>query len=73
LSLANWRFHTLADCPLQTSKKQNKVHSAELLATGEKLKAVSPADGVIVSMAADAPDRISSTIVLNLEGVPEVQ
>ncbi len=69
LHVWNWP----ADGKLLVPGLKNKVQSAELLATGEKLKAVSAADGITVSVPADAPDRISSTIVLNMTGAPEVE
>jgi len=51
---------------------KNKTASAALLATGEKLKVASDAEGVTVSLPAAAPDKISSTIVLKLEGAPVI-
>jgi alpha-L-fucosidase len=49
---------------------KNKIRSAKLLATGEKLNATTDADGVTISVPATAPDKISSTIVLKLKGAP---
>lgn len=51
---------------------KNKVRSATLLATAENLKVSTDADGITISCPAAAPDEISSTIVLKLEGEPEV-
>jgi alpha-L-fucosidase len=50
----------------------NKVKSATLLATGEKLKTSADADGVTIEVPATAPDAISSTIVLKIKGAPDV-
>jgi len=44
-----------------------------LLATGAKLKAASDAEGVTISVPATAPDKIASTIVLKLNGAPQIQ
>jgi len=52
---------------------KNKVNSATLLASGEKLKTENADNGVSVSVPATAPDAISSTIVLKLKGAPEVE
>jgi alpha-L-fucosidase len=51
---------------------KNEVRSAELLATGATLQTVSGPDGVTVSVPASAPDKISSTILLRLNGAPDV-
>lgn len=51
---------------------KNKVRSATLLAGSKKLAAKNTEDGVTISLPASAPDAISSTIVLQLEGAPEV-
>jgi alpha-L-fucosidase len=47
---------------------KNKVASASLLATGKKLKTYATDAGVVVEVPADAPDKISSTIVLKVKG-----
>jgi alpha-L-fucosidase len=51
---------------------KNKIISAKLLATGAKLNTSAGLDGVNVSVPATAPDKISSTIVLKLDGAPVV-
>ena len=51
---------------------RNVVRSARLLADGKKLDFTSTADGVEVRVPAEAPDRISSTVVVTVKGVPEV-
>jgi alpha-L-fucosidase len=51
---------------------KNKIVSAKLLATGAKLNTSTGLDGVNVSVPATAPDKISSTIVLKLDGAPVV-
>ncbi len=45
---------------------KNKTSAAKLLATGEELKTFADADGVTISVPANAPDKISSTIVLKM-------
>lgn len=52
---------------------KNSVESATLLATKQKLRAVSGADGVTLMLPAQAPDSISSTILLRLKGEPEIE
>ena len=52
---------------------ENHVKSATLLATGEKLKTSATDDGVVIEVPANAPDAISSTIVLKFKGQPEVE
>ena len=51
---------------------ENKIRSAKLLATGKKLKTSVSPDGVVVDVPTDAPDTISSTVVLQFKGAPEV-
>jgi alpha-L-fucosidase len=48
-----------------------KIDSAKLMATGESLKTEATAEGVMVFVPANAPDKISSTIVLKFEGAPK--
>lgn len=47
---------------------KNRIESASVLATGEKLVTASRADGVVINVPETAPDKISSTIVLKLRG-----
>ncbi len=61
------------DGKLQVPVLGNEVVSATLLATGENLNAVSHADGVIVSVPAEAPDKIVSVIALKIKGSPVSQ
>lgn len=51
---------------------KNDVRSATLLATGDRLIASSGPEGVTVSVPGSAPDPISSTIVLKLQGTPQI-
>jgi alpha-L-fucosidase len=51
---------------------KNSVESARLLASGKELKFSSTADGIEVEVPAEAPDSISSTVVLKINGAPEV-
>lgn len=50
----------------------NSVSSATLLATGQKLSVVAREDGLLISVPAAAPDKISSTIVLQFKGAPNI-
>jgi alpha-L-fucosidase len=52
---------------------KNRIDSATLLAGGAKLEATAGEAGVVVSLPAVAPDRISSTVVLKFKGAPEVR
>ena len=68
LHVWNWP----ADGKLTVPGLKNKVKSAKLLATGEKLAASATDDGVVIQVPATAPDAISSTIVVKIAGQPEV-
>ncbi len=50
----------------------NSVASAELLATGDRLRAYSEEEGVVVIVPAKAPDPISATVVVRIKGTPEI-
>ena len=65
-------FNWPADGRLVVPGLKNPVKSAGLLATGQKLKFTSTADGVSVEVPETAPDKISSTLVLKIKGAPEV-
>jgi len=65
-------FDWPTDGELLVPGMKNKVRSATLLADGKKLAAKNTEDGVTISVPASAPDAISSTIVLQFEGAPEV-
>jgi alpha-L-fucosidase len=47
---------------------KNDVRSAMLLAGDKKLATTKSADGIVVNVPKDAPDKISSTVVLRLNG-----
>ena len=51
---------------------RNGVKSAGLLATGARLKWETTPEGVVVRVPGQAPDAISSTVVLTIQGAPEV-
>jgi alpha-L-fucosidase len=61
-------FDWPADGKLLVPGLQGKVLSAALLATGESLQTATEAGALTVSVPATAPDAISSTIKLKLEG-----
>jgi alpha-L-fucosidase len=71
LYLHVWDWPT--DGKLVVPGLQNHVKSATLLATGEKLKTSATDDGLVIEVPANAPDVISSTIVLKFKGKPEVE
>ncbi|HZI32061.1 MAG TPA: alpha-L-fucosidase, partial [Candidatus Binatia bacterium] len=50
----------------------NSVSSATLLATGQKLPVAPREDGLLISVPSAAPDKISSTIVLQFKGAPDI-
>lgn len=52
---------------------KNTIRSARLLSNGRKLKVLSDTNGVIVSVPVEAPDHISSTIVLTVRGAPDIE
>jgi len=51
---------------------QNQVSAARLLATGQNLKSHRSGQDLVVEVPQTAPDAISSTVVLELAGEPEV-
>ena len=61
------------DGKLMVPGLKNSVKSATLLAGRGKLKTSASADGVEIAVPAEAPDKISSTIVLTIKGKPEVE
>jgi alpha-L-fucosidase len=65
-------FNWPADGKLLVPGLENKITSAKLLATGKKLKTSVTPDGVVVDVPTNAPDAISSTVVLQFKGAPEV-
>ena len=50
----------------------NSIESARLLAGGQKLAWENRQDGVVISVPATAPDKISSTVVLKFKGAPAI-
>jgi len=52
---------------------KNAVTSATVLADGTKLTAESSPEGVTLSVPATAPDKVSSTLVLNIQGTPDIE
>ena len=65
-------FNWPTDGKLVVPGLKNSVKSARLLASGKKLQAGGTADGVEIKVPPTAPDKISSTVVLKIKGVPEV-
>jgi hypothetical protein len=52
---------------------KNPIKSATLLANHKKLKVQSNPEGIEIAVPAEAPDAISSTVVLAIKGTPQVQ
>ncbi|HTI99764.1 MAG TPA: alpha-L-fucosidase [Dongiaceae bacterium] len=65
-------FNWPQDGKLLVPGLKNSVLAARLLATGANLATAATADGVVVTVPATAPDAISSTVVLEINGTPDV-
>jgi alpha-L-fucosidase len=65
-------FNWPADRRLLVPGLNNAVASASLLATGAALTTEKTAEGIVVTVPAAAPDPISSTIMLQLKGQPDI-
>jgi len=65
-------FNWPANGKLLVPGLKNKIVSVSLLASGKTLAAENREDGVAISVPATAPDKISSTIVLQITGAPEI-
>jgi alpha-L-fucosidase len=65
-------FDWPADGKILVPGLSSKITSATLLATDEKLRTSADQDGAAISVPATAPDKISSTIVLQLDGAPKL-
>lgn len=61
-------FNWPKDGKLVVNRVPSTIASATLLATGATLTASPIKDGVIIQVPADAPDKLSSTIVLDVPG-----
>ena len=75
LYLHVWNWPT--DGKLMVPQLKNHVVKAYLLKTNwmgrhEQLNVASAADGVVVSVPKDAPNKISSTVVLEIQGAPQI-
>ena len=66
-------FDWPADGQLLVPGLNNHVRKVSLLVSGKKLAHQDSAEGVKISLPATAPDPISSTIVLEIQGTPEVK
>jgi alpha-L-fucosidase len=65
-------FNWPTDGKLVVPGLENKITSAKLLATGKKLKTSVTPDGIVVDVPTNAPDAISSTVILQFKGTPEI-
>jgi alpha-L-fucosidase len=66
-------FNWPTDGRLLVPGLQNVVKSARLIAGGGRLKFARTEQGIELNVPAQAPDPISSTVVLRIQGRPEVQ
>jgi alpha-L-fucosidase len=66
-------FNWPRDGKLLAPGLKNAIRSAALLASGRSLETASGAEGVTVVVPAEAPDKVSSTVVLNIAGPPDVE
>jgi alpha-L-fucosidase len=66
-------FQWPADGKLLVPGLKNTLESASLLIDGSKLEAADDKGGVVVSVPAAAPDKISSTVVLKVKGALKVE
>ncbi len=60
------------DGKLQVPGLKNKIDAASMLADGTKLEADNNEDGAVISVPPTAPDKFSSTIVLQFAGKPDI-
>jgi alpha-L-fucosidase len=65
-------FDWPADGELLVPGLKNKIKSARLLVGSKKLATQKGEDGVTISLPASAPTAISSTVVLTVEGAPDI-
>ena len=66
-------FDWPADGKLVVPGLKNTVTAARLLAAGDKLSFSQNDDGVVLNLPAVASDSISTTVVLQIHGTPEVE
>jgi alpha-L-fucosidase len=65
-------FQWPADGKLTVPGLKNKARSASVLATREKVSSVNTDAGLEISLPLPAPDALSSTVVVRLQGAPEI-
>jgi alpha-L-fucosidase len=66
-------FNWPADRRLLVPGLKNRIESASILATGKPLPTSVSPDGVLIELPAEAPDKISSTLVLRVMGELDVE
>ena len=66
-------FNWPADGRLIVPGLHNKISTAYLLASNERLAVQNSEEGVIVSLPAASPDKISSTVVLKFTRAPDIE
>ena len=73
LHVFNWPADGKLFVPdLKNAAKKAYLIKPNWLGWHHRLRVVNGADGVTISVPAEAPDKISSTVVLKIEGAPEV-
>jgi alpha-L-fucosidase len=66
-------FQWPADGKLTVPGLRNKAKSASVLVTREKVAAVNIDSGLVLSLPLQAPDALSSTVILRLQGAPDIE
>ncbi len=66
-------FQWPADGKLIVPGLKNKVKSASVMVTREKVAAVNTESGLVLSLPSQAPDALSSIVVLRLQGAPDIE
>jgi alpha-L-fucosidase len=66
-------FQWPADGKLIVPGLKNKAKSASMLASREKVATASSESGLVLTVPLQAPDALSSTVVLRLQGAPEIE
>jgi alpha-L-fucosidase len=66
-------FQWPADGKLTVPGLRNKAKSASVLVSRERVATASGENGLVLSLPSHAPDALSSTVVLRLQGAPDIE
>jgi alpha-L-fucosidase len=66
-------FQWPADGKLTVPGLRNKAKSASVLVTREKVATLNTESGLVLSLPLQAPDALSSTVVVRLQGAPDIE